>query len=85
VVGDIVRWVLALVTVATIGAVIPYTIRLKRYLTAEAPDAHTLRPQVAEQAGDVFSMVERLGHLKDKGLLSAEEFDAKKRELLTRI
>ncbi|MBA1158914.1 SHOCT domain-containing protein [Microvirga sp. Marseille-Q2068] len=30
-------------------------------------------------------MVERLGHLRDKGLLSAEEFEGKKRELLTRI
>ncbi|WP_202050041.1 SHOCT domain-containing protein [Microvirga mediterraneensis] len=83
--GDIVRWVLALVTIATIGSVIPYTIRLKRHLPAEASDAPTRHPQAAEQAGDVFSMVERLGHLRDKGLLSAEEFEGKKRELLTRI
>jgi hypothetical protein len=76
---------LALVTAATIGAVIPYTIRLKRYLPNEASEAQTRHPQATEQAGDVFSMVERLGHLKDKGLLNAEEFEAKKRELLTRI
>jgi hypothetical protein len=84
-VGGIISGVVALVTVATIGSVIPYTIRLKRYLPTEASDVPIRHPQAAEQAGDVFSMVERLGHLKDKGLLGTEEFEAKKRELLTRI
>jgi hypothetical protein len=84
-IGGILSGVVVLVAVATISSVIPYTIRLKRYLPTEAADTPMRHPQAAEQAGDVFSMVERLGQLKDKGLLSAEEFEAKKRELLTRI
>lgn len=34
---------------------------------------------------DAFAQIERLGELRDKGLLSAEEFEAKKAELLGRL
>jgi Short C-terminal domain len=78
--------VTSLIVAGTILAVIPYSIRLNCYIPAAnpAPIPPPEKPS-SEQSNDVFSMVERLGHLKDRGLLSAEEFDAKKRELLTRI
>ena len=34
---------------------------------------------------DIFAKIERLGELRDKGLISAKEFEAKKAELLSRI
>jgi hypothetical protein len=34
---------------------------------------------------DVFALIERLADLHTKGILSAEEFAAKKAELLSRI
>ncbi len=34
---------------------------------------------------DVYSEIAKLGELKDKGLITAEEYDQKKKELLTRI
>ena len=34
---------------------------------------------------DVITLIERLGQLKDKGLLSDDEFAAKKTELLSRL
>lgn len=36
-------------------------------------------------ATDIFTMLERLAALRDKGILSAAEFDAKKTELLSRL
>jgi hypothetical protein len=35
--------------------------------------------------GDVFTLIERLADLHAKGILSAEEFAAKKTELLSRL
>ena len=35
--------------------------------------------------GDVFTLIERLADLRAKGILSAEEFAAKKTELLSRL
>jgi putative oligomerization/nucleic acid binding protein len=34
---------------------------------------------------DVLAKIERLGGLRDQGLISAEEFEEKKRELLDRL
>lgn len=34
---------------------------------------------------DIFSKIEKLGHLKDKGFISEDEFATKKKELLSRI
>ena len=39
----------------------------------------------SEQQGDVFATLERLGGLRDKGILSEQEFQAKKAELLARL
>ena len=49
-------------------------------VAASSPDpaAVTGRPGVA-------AAIRRLGELRDQGLISNEEFDAKKRELLARI
>jgi hypothetical protein len=52
----------------------------------KAPDF--AEPQAAAPAGsaeDIFAKIERLGELRDKGLISAKEFEAKKAELLARI
>ncbi len=38
-----------------------------------------------EQAADVYQALEKLGRLKEQGILSEEEFQAKKKELLGRI
>jgi Short C-terminal domain len=38
-----------------------------------------------EAGGDVLAMLERLGSLRDKGILSEQEFQSKKAELLARL
>jgi len=47
------------------------------------PDAYGAPPSGGE--GDVFALIERMADLHAKGILSAEEFAAKKTELLSRI
>jgi membrane protease subunit (stomatin/prohibitin family) len=44
-----------------------------------APAAATIKPD------DVMAMIEKLGELKAKGILTQEEFDAKKTELLKKL
>ena len=39
----------------------------------------------SEPSGDVIAMLERLGALRDKGILSEQEFQSKKAELLARL
>ena len=41
--------------------------------------------ETSEAGGDIFSSIERLAGLRDKGFISAEEFLAKKTELLKRL
>ncbi|HET9497263.1 MAG TPA: PH domain-containing protein [Candidatus Limnocylindria bacterium] len=48
--------------------------------TAEAPP-----PQPATPTEDATATLERLASLRDRGLITPEEYDAKKRELLERI
>lgn len=48
--------------------------------TAEPASAPASQP-----SGDVFDLLEKLGRLKDAGVLTQEEFDSKKRELMARI
>lgn len=60
-----------------------------------APPAYSPPPQQSinnygndnapEAQADVFSTLERLGGLRDKGILSEQEFQAKKAELLARL
>jgi hypothetical protein len=50
--------------------------------------AATERPQPRDlptDAGTILSLVEKLGELRDKGVLSEEEFASKKTELLKRL
>ena len=42
-------------------------------------------PQVPGQSDDIFAKIERLADLRAKGILSEEEFAAKKAELLSRL
>lgn len=39
----------------------------------------------AAVAGETLKLLEQLGELRDKGTISEEEFEAKKKELLSRI
>jgi hypothetical protein len=51
---------------------------------APAPDVHA--PTAPTQGGhDVFAAIEKLAALREKGILSEEEFSAKKAELLSRL
>lgn len=55
-----------------------------------APPAPPPAPAPAAEAApapanDIFTMLERLAALRDKGILSAAEFEAKKTELLSRL
>ena len=51
-----------------------------------APAAHTAAPAAAATPdGDIFSKIERLAELRQKGILSEQEFEAKKTELLSRL
>ncbi len=50
--------------------------------STQAPAAHA---EATGAKGDVFDMLERLSDLHRKGVVSAEEFAAKKAELLSRI
>jgi hypothetical protein len=51
-----------------------------------APEAPTRAPASTPQSGnDVFTKIERLHELKEKGILTEEEFAAKKKDLLGQI
>jgi hypothetical protein len=51
---------------------------------AAAPVAPS-QPRASGDATSALSLIEQLGHLKEKGLLTEEEFAAKKAELLKRL
>jgi hypothetical protein len=50
-----------------------------------SPPPFTPAPQDAPSGGDVFSAIGRLAELRQQGILTEEEFAAKKAELLSRI
>lgn len=52
--------------------------------TASAPAA-VAPPPAAMSGDDVTQALDRLGDLRDKGIVTPEEFEAKKRELLARL
>ena len=54
------------------------------YLDPQAVAAYT-QPQVQPGSGDLQQTLQKLADLRDQGLLSQAEFDAKKRELLSRV
>lgn len=51
------------------------------------PGEEQIVPNVPETAPrpDVFDQIRRLAELKDEGMITSEEFEAKKRELLDRL
>jgi hypothetical protein len=63
--------------------------QLGQGLAAAAPGAPAAAAAAAAPAGikadDVMSTLERLGEMKTKGILTQEEFDAKKAELLKKL
>ncbi len=63
--------------------------QLGQGLAAGAPGAPAAGAAAAAPAGvkaeDVMSTLERLGEMKTKGILTQEEFDAKKAELLKKL
>lgn len=61
---------------------------VRAYNTAKhAPPAQAspTAPPMASASDDLFAQIERLGELRDKGLLSDEEFETKKAEILGRM
>jgi membrane protease subunit (stomatin/prohibitin family) len=55
---------------------------LQGHTQAAAP---ATAPAVGVKAEDVMATLEKLGELKSKGILTQEEFDAKKAELLKKL
>ena len=53
----------------------------RRWSEEEAP-AQQAAPQAAPAQDDVYLELEKLGQLKEQGILTQEEFDAKKKQLL---
>jgi hypothetical protein len=51
----------------------------------EPSSTPTEPPQRRAEVGEIFTIIERLAELKAKGLLSEEEYTAKKTELLSRL
>lgn len=46
---------------------------------------HTMAPPVPTPEPDVYEQLRKLGELRDLGIVTPEEFEQKKRELLARI
>jgi hypothetical protein len=49
------------------------------------PPAPVQTESAAYSSDDVFSALDRLGNLRDRGIVTEDEFLAKKRELLARL
>lgn len=58
---------------------------VRRFHTQSQLTAPNVPASVPQQVDDPLAQLERLGQLRDKGLLSEEEFAAKKTELLGRL
>ena len=50
-----------------------------------SPDRVETAASAEREADDVFEMIRKLGELRDSGLLTPDEFDAKKAQLLQRL
>jgi len=56
----------------------------KRFTSGGNRSSEPYRPNSAQET-DLFAKIERLAELHKKGILSSEEFAAKKAELLSRL
>jgi hypothetical protein len=50
-----------------------------------APPAPVYQPPQQQQSGELMALLEKLGQLRDAGILTPEEFAAKKTDLLNRL
>ena len=53
----------------------------RRWAEEDAQNAQAV-PAAAPREDDQFAQLEKLGQLKDQGILTQEEFDAKKKQIL---
>ena len=58
---------------------------LSQGLSGAAAVAPAAAASVGVKPDDIMAMLEKLGELKTKGILTQEEFDAKKAELLKKL
>ena len=72
------------VSVATLPVVAVDGVQTKPPESRVAPASEPHRPDSAQET-DIFTKIERLADLHKKGILSSEEFTAKKAELLARL
>ena len=68
-------------------ASVSYEPQASNMSTSQAPSLinDSLMPQPGNPGGDVFATIERLAELRAKGVLSDDEFNSKKAELLARL
>lgn len=68
-------------------ASVSYEPQASNMSTSQAPSLinNSLLPQPGNPGGDVFATIERLAELRAKGVLSDDEFNSKKAELLARL
>jgi hypothetical protein len=73
------------VSISTLPVVsVDGVVRTKAPEPSAAPTGEPYRPDSAQEM-DLFAKIERLAELHKRGILSAEEFAAKKAELLSRL
>jgi hypothetical protein len=72
------------VSISTLPVISADGVRTKAPESGEAPASEPYRPDSAQEM-DLFAKIERLAELHEKGILSSEEFAAKKAELLSRL
>ncbi|MDD5578081.1 MAG: SHOCT domain-containing protein [Methylobacter sp.] len=53
--------------------------------TTSHSENNSVSTQSLNQEADIFAAIEKLAHLKDKGILTDDEYNAKKSELLSRL
>jgi membrane protease subunit (stomatin/prohibitin family) len=58
---------------------------MQKGLQGGTPPSAEAQPAAAVKPDDVMATLEKLGELKAKGILTQEEFDAKKAELLKKL
>jgi hypothetical protein len=72
------------VSVSTLPAISVDGLQTKAQQQRMAPASEPYRPDSAAET-DIFAKIERLADLHKKGILSSDEFTAKKAELLSRL
>jgi Short C-terminal domain len=63
----------------------PAPAQYQQLLTSESASESAARIEAKDQAGDIPTLIRQLAELRDAGILSNEEFEAKKNDLLKRL